>query len=399
MTARHLPALGFDPCPGDVAGCRSLAATLRGLTARLGAAGHAAREDAGAWEGPASRAHRERVAALPTALRLVAVGVVGAADVVDAWAAALALLQREADLLEVRMAAATQEVGRVSGAVAVAQRLAGGGGGPAVDPLARAREVAGATARLDAAAAVAAGVAAEARRLHERYAEEEGRAAQRLAAATAEGLRAPWAGQGGGPVGAEDGSDVVAADGGTVRPGRTPVARLRREVWEDGVGEHVHVHAADYAAVSRGSAAVSTVLAPVPLAPAQVGSRAAAVVGGASDAVLGHFVEHDTGAALGGVAAVGLAGTGGAVARAAAASPGRAATTSSEVGLETGTAVVGVATAVPRSAVPPWERPDHLGAARRTSAEQVRRADGARAAAGAARRAREVERCVRRDEG
>ncbi|WP_299035966.1 hypothetical protein [uncultured Pseudokineococcus sp.] len=378
---RHLPALGWDPCPGDVAGARAVADDLRVVARALRRGEEDARADAPAWRGAAAAQHRARVEALPTCLRLVAGSVEAFAAVVEEWAGTLARLQARADDVERRMVLARDAVGEASLAAALVARSVAGedvvrGRLPGTTAHARARDL------LEGAAAGQVAVEAEAQRLHLEHAERGAAAARRAASAVDDGLRAPWTGLVRSPA---------SLDGGWVRPRRDLDVVLERGVGEDLLAEAVHQRAGRIAAASDGAAALAGVTALAPPPPAQVASR---VLGAGSElgyAGLSLVVAEDGGRALEHLGLAGASLGAGAVPRLLARRGADAARRADAVGHGYDAALGGL----PGPPAPePWEVPGYEGTARRTPGEERRRQDVARRAAVDRLRTSEVRRCV-----
>lgn len=378
---RHLPALGWDPCPGDVAGTRGVAEDLRGVAGALLAGAEHARADAPAWRGTAAAQHRARVEALPACLLLVAGSVQSLAAVVEGWASTLARLQARADELERCMRAARDAMGEASVAAAVVTRSVAG------DDVARGR-LPGTTAHLrgrellEGPAARQAAVEADARRLHAEHVDEAGDAARAAGAAVDEGLRAPWTG-------------VVrrgaSEDGGWVHPRRDLDVVLQRGLWEDVVVETVRTEAGRVVTASDRAGVLADATGLVPFLHTQVASRALGASSELGYAGVSLVVAEDGGAALGHVGLAGATLVAGALPRHLA---GQGATAVRRVDtLRHGRdAVVGGLPAPP--GLEPWEVPGHEGTARRGAVEVRRREAAARRAARDRLRTSDVRRCV-----
>lgn len=378
---RHLPALGWDPCPGDVEGTRAVVDDLRVVARALREGERSARADAQAWRGAAAAQHRERVEALPACLHLVAGSVQALAAVVEGWAGALARLQVRADELERRMREARDAMGEASVAAARLTRSAAGedvvrGRLLGTTALLRSRDL------LEGAAERQAAVEAQAQRLHLDYAEEAAAAERAAAAAVDDGLRAPWTGLV---------RSAASPDGGWVHPRRDAGVVLDR-LWEDVAVEAVHLHAGRVAAASDGAAVLAEATGALPLAPAQGVSR---VLGAGSELCYAGLDLVVAGDGAGALTHVGLAGT----SLVAGALPrrlwrgGADAARRVEV-LEHGQDVLvgGVPGGPP--APEPWEVPGHEGTAVRRPDEVRRRAEVARDAALDRVRTSDVRRCV-----
>jgi hypothetical protein len=155
MTGTY-PNLGFDPCPGDLAGYHALAdyarrsaATLEASVRTLSAAGPSGSAGPSSWRGQAAtafQAHLDRDV-LPLASRASG-SVQRAAGTLRAWYLTLAELQDEARALDNRARPYREEL-------AISQRRPGSG--PA------------AAARLDEAKTALAAIAIQADDLHARY--------------------------------------------------------------------------------------------------------------------------------------------------------------------------------------------------------------------------------------
>lgn len=380
-SARHLPALGWDPCPGDVAGTRAVADELRAVARVLREGEQQARADAPAWRGAAAAEHRARVEALPTCLHLVAGSVQAFAAVVEAWARTLASLQARADEVERRMSAAREAMGEASVAAArVTSSVAGDdvvrGRLPGTTAYLRGREL------LDGAAARQAAVEAEAQRLHLDYVDASAAAGRAAGAAVDEGLRAPWTG-------------LVRAtgspDGSWVHARRDLDVLLQRGWWEDGVAETAHREAGRLVAASDGAAVLADATGLLPSPPVQAASR---VLGAGSElgyAGLSLAVAEDGGGALEHLGMAGTSLVAGALPRHLARQGADTARRVDVLGHGRDTALRGL----PGPPAPePWEVPGYEGTARRGPAEVHRREDLARRTARDRVRTSEVRRCV-----
>jgi hypothetical protein len=106
--ARPMPALGFDPAPGDVGSAGALARRYAEVAAEVSAVqGQVARVDITRWQGKAAAAARARQAAVVQALSQAADTAAKLSGAVASWSPRLATYQAEADALE-RQAAAEQ---------------------------------------------------------------------------------------------------------------------------------------------------------------------------------------------------------------------------------------------------------------------------------------------------
>jgi len=369
---RSLPALGWDPCAGDVAGSRALAGALRALARRLRDGEAGVRADAPAWRGPAAHGHRRQVEALTVSLVLVATSVDDLAGVVEGWAATLGRLQVRAEELERRMVAAKEQVADASSAFGLAARASAPRDVLVGRPSGWTAHVA-THAEVERASTAQAAVEAAAQRLHEEYADAADGVVLAMRSAVDVGMRAPWRGVPG---------REAAADGGLLQPQRSVGTVLRRSVLEDWYGEGVRRHAEELDAYAEGSAVSAAALEVLPVVPAQVAGVVAGTTSSLATAHLELFVAEDPGAALG------LAGTavvGGAVLRGG----GGARLTSLERSVSTATSALPT-----RPAPDAWDVPGHLGTARRSGAEAAAREQEERRTAVASARAEEVRRCT-----
>ncbi|WP_298806368.1 hypothetical protein [uncultured Pseudokineococcus sp.] len=378
--ARPLPALGWDPCPGDPPGVRALADELRRLAGRLRSAQADARADAPAWTGPAATAHRERVAALPGALGVLARSVDALADVLGAWADELVALQRRADDVERRMVVARDELRDASGVLALAARGTSG-----VDLLVG--RPPGWSAHVDhrraveAAATGRAEVEAAARRLHEEYLDAAERAHGAVARTVDDGLRAGWSGR--------EVTDLGGADASWAERPRPVPTVLRRTLVEDGYAEGVRRHTDDLAAYAGGSGDAAAVLGWVSLPHAQVVARGADVSGSLATASLELVVAEDPVAALGAVGAAGASLVAGPAVRRAVGQPGRALPL-----LEPSSTSLLAGAPQPPPSPKAWEVPGRVGTARRDGREVDELEERRRRAAADRERAADVLRCT-----
>lgn len=378
--ARSLPALGWDPCPGDVPGVGALADALRRLAGRLRSAQLDARADAPAWTGPAASAHREQVAALPGALGVLAGSVDALAAVLDTWADELVLLQRRADEVERRMVAARAEVRSASAVLALGARGTSGVDLLAGRPPGWSAHVEHRRA-VEAAATAQAEVEAAARRLHEEYLDDAERAHRAVARTVDEGLAAGWSGR--------DRGDLGGAEASWAERPRPTTTVVRRAVVEDLYAEGVRRHADDLAAYARGSGDVGAVLGWAPWLPAQVVARGADATGSLATASLELVVAEDPRAALGDVAAAGTSLVAGPGVRRALGRPGRALPVQDP-------AVTSLTAGAPSPPAPPraWEVPGYAGTAHRDEREAGDHEERRRRAAADRDRAADVLRCT-----
>jgi len=106
--ARPMPALGFDPAPGDVGSINALARRYAEIAAEITAVQtQLTAIDLTRWEGKAATAARARQAALVQALAQAADTTTSLSGAAARWSPRLATYQAEADALE-RQAAAAQ---------------------------------------------------------------------------------------------------------------------------------------------------------------------------------------------------------------------------------------------------------------------------------------------------
>jgi hypothetical protein len=99
--ARPMPALGFDPAPGDVGSTTALARRYAEIAAEITAAQtQVTAIDFTPWEGKAATAARTRQAALAQALAQAADTTTKLSQAVARWSPRLATYQAEADALE-----------------------------------------------------------------------------------------------------------------------------------------------------------------------------------------------------------------------------------------------------------------------------------------------------------
>lgn len=164
MTASTCPNLGFDPCPGDLAGYEALAsyagrsaATLARAVQTLASAGP------GDWRGQAAQAFRGHLdqEVLPLA-RKASESVGQAAQALRAWAATLSELQQEARALDQQAAPHRTDLN----AMLHKAGLPAGGAPPLLPPPTMKPAQ---CARMDAASTALNGVIAKANDLHARY--------------------------------------------------------------------------------------------------------------------------------------------------------------------------------------------------------------------------------------
>jgi hypothetical protein len=106
--ARPMPALGFDPAPGDVGSTTDLARRYAEIAAEVAAVqAQVVGIDLARWEGKAAAAARARQAALVQALAQAADTTTRLSEAAARWSPRLTTYQAEADALE-RQAAAEQ---------------------------------------------------------------------------------------------------------------------------------------------------------------------------------------------------------------------------------------------------------------------------------------------------
>jgi hypothetical protein len=106
--ARPMPALGFDPAPGDVASTTALARRYAEIAAEITAVQNQVTGiDLARWEGKAAAVARTRQAALVQALAQAADTTTSLSEAAASWSPRLATYQAEAGALE-RQAAGEQ---------------------------------------------------------------------------------------------------------------------------------------------------------------------------------------------------------------------------------------------------------------------------------------------------
>jgi hypothetical protein len=106
--ARPMPALGFDPAPGEVGSTAALARRYAEMAAEIAAVQtQVADIDLARWKGKAAGAARARQAALVQALGQAAATMTSLGGAATRWSPLLATYQAEADALE-RQAVAEQ---------------------------------------------------------------------------------------------------------------------------------------------------------------------------------------------------------------------------------------------------------------------------------------------------
>ncbi|MEJ5945415.1 hypothetical protein WDZ17_08925 [Pseudokineococcus basanitobsidens] len=368
--ARALPALGWDPCPGDVAGVRALADDLRALGGRLEDAARTALADAPAWSGPAAEQHRARVEALPRSLRCVAGSVRRLSGVVEEWSDELVRWQARADDLERQMREAR------AAPVVVPDALLDLRGATLEDTLHGRRPGTTVLAAVrDPSFVSPASVAAQAETLHVAYTEAALVRARTMAAAVDAGLRAPWS-------------------GGALReePDRPLLVRLWRDGVQDGYGEWVRANAEAVDAYADGSA-VASLLALVPLPAAAVVGVGAGATSALATAHLELFVDEDPVGVLTSVGegAVGLLGAGRAGRTSGGA--GRRRVPGHREGADVAQDGVGQMVTAD-AATDAWDLPGHYGTARRREREVRARAQEETTTEAERRRAADVQRCL-----
>ncbi|MEJ5914064.1 hypothetical protein [Pseudokineococcus sp. 1T1Z-3] len=375
-----MPALGWDPCPGDVRRTRWLAGDVRALARRVRDAEEQAHVDAPAWRGAAALGFRARVAVLPACLGVLAASLGDLAGAVEGWADELVGWQERADALERR-------------AWVVAM-----GPDPAPDLL---WDVRGAAVR-DAAAGrppgssllsalapeTLAGVRHEAQRLHEQYCDAAELVARRMSSVVGEGLRADWGGSR---------SGVPGSGGLLAEPARPAHVRLGRWV-QDGYGEHVRADAEEIAEVADVFGAAGAFLTTVPVPAAAGIGLAAGAVATVLDSQLELFVAEDplaavTSLAEGSLDTVVLKGSLRTLRRSGT-STGPQPPTSPGSPLERGERTRDAASTLLEEGVDPWEVPGHQGTARRTPQDVERRRREEERREEERRYAQEVTRCV-----
>ena len=162
------PNLGFDPCPGDLAGYEALAAYAGQSAATLGSAVRTlVSADSSQWRGQAADAFRAHLSTDVLPLARQAAGSVGrAATALHNWSLTLASLQQEAQaldreaapyqaqLLAIRQSAGLPAAGQPPGTVFT----------PVTAVITPAQQ-----ARIDAATTALAGITARASQLHAEY--------------------------------------------------------------------------------------------------------------------------------------------------------------------------------------------------------------------------------------
>jgi len=159
--ARSLPALGFDPAPGDIALTRNLA-RQHSLVAQEARQVLALLEqlNLGPLQGRAADALRAVQSTFPPALRNAASAADSLQAAASSWADQLSAFQAEADALERQAAAATAQQQAVQ-----ARQAALPTGSPAL------------TGDLQAASASVTGIHGQAQDLHQRYLAAAGKTA------------------------------------------------------------------------------------------------------------------------------------------------------------------------------------------------------------------------------
>lgn len=289
--ARWMPALGWDPCPGSVAGTRALAGEVTALAGRVEAVRHRTVAPA-VWVGSCAAAYAAEVDVLAAVALLLAdaAGEVGRA--LSGWAEELSGLQARADALEAECAATTAERHRTAGGRARAYY--GYGGGLTTDAAEEAAVLA-----WEAALAADAEVRARADRLHAEYTDRAQAVAQRMASARYGTGSEVWALAGAapalpGPVGAASGlAPVVGAAG----------VELWRRAAEDGAAGWVRGHARTIDDVGDGAGYVADVFGLAPTVPTQAVATGASAVSTVAQVTVALGAEGD-----GWSAAVGAAG-------------------------------------------------------------------------------------------
>jgi hypothetical protein len=169
--ARHMPALGFDPAPGDVD-------IMRYLARRQHAAAEEFRQvekqvqnaDLSSWQGQAGSVARPMANQLASALGYAASAADRLGMVSQTWAGQLATFQAEADALEKQAAAAAADQEYLKGKQAVLAAMTG--------PVAPAADMEAAAARVNQ-------IQARARQLHQDYETSAAQLARQLDAPTA----------------------------------------------------------------------------------------------------------------------------------------------------------------------------------------------------------------------
>ena len=104
--ARSMPALGFDPTPGDPASTTRLASRYAEIAAELTQiAAVIGQLSLSGWQGRAGTTARARLAGLAPAIAGSADAATQLSGVAAAWSARLGTYQSESDVLESRAAA------------------------------------------------------------------------------------------------------------------------------------------------------------------------------------------------------------------------------------------------------------------------------------------------------
>lgn len=169
--ARPMPALGFDPAPGDVGIMRYLARRQHAAAGELRQVQQQVQNaDLSSWQGQAGSVARPMANQLAIALGYAASAADRLGMVSQTWAGQLATFQAEADALEKQAAAAAADHEYLKGKQAVMAAMTG--------PVDRAADLEAAEARADQ-------IQARARQLRQDYETSADRLARQLDAPTA----------------------------------------------------------------------------------------------------------------------------------------------------------------------------------------------------------------------